>query len=146
MPEGHTVHRLGRRDRTLPRGPVGRVPPPPGRVVDAPQGRCADAALVDGQGLDRADAFGKHLFHDYGNGLSVHVHLGIYGEFHEREPGFEPRPTTRMRLEADHVVLDLIGPTTCEVLDAAGRAAVVARIGPDPLRRDADPERAWERL
>jgi endonuclease-8 len=32
------------------------------------------------------------------------------------------------------------------VVDGDGRAAIVARIGPDPLRRDADPEVAWSRL
>lgn len=138
MSEGHTVHRLAGRHSKLLRGrPV---------LVSSPQGRFDDARLVDGHVLVRAEAFGKHLFHDYGNGLSVHVHLGIYGEFHEREPGFEPKPTTRMRLVAGDHTLDLIGPTACEVVDETGRAAIVDRVGPDPLRRDADPERAWERL
>jgi endonuclease-8 len=147
VPEGHTVHRLARRHRTLLRGRAVRV--------SSPQGRFVDAALVDGQVLTGAEAFGKHLFHDYANGLSVHVHLGIYGEFHERDGLVEPKPTTRMRVIAvgeaggmsrAGVVLDLIGPTQCEVVDEAGRAAIVARIGPDPLRTDADPDRAWERL
>lgn len=147
MPEGHTVHRLARRHRTLLRGRAVRI--------SSPQGRFVDAALVDGRVLTGAEAFGKHLFHDYEDGLSVHVHLGIYGEFHERAPGDEPKPTTRMRMAAGDghgevggigIVLDLIGPTTCEVVDEVGRAAIVARVGPDPLRKDADPERAWERL
>jgi endonuclease-8 len=147
VPEGHTVHRLATRHTKLLRGQTVRV--------SSPQGRFVDAVLVDGQVFRSAEAFGKHLFHDYANGLSVHVHLGIYGEFHEREGLVEPKPTTRMRVvgavgEAggigSAVVLDLIGPTACEVVDDAGRAAIVERVGPDPLRRDADPERAWERL
>lgn len=138
MPEGHTVHRLARRHRSLLRGKTVRV--------SSPQGRFVDAALVDGHVFTGTEAVGKHLFHYYDNGLSVHVHLGIYGEFHEREPGFVAKQTTRMRLVADDVVLDLIGPTACAVLDADERAAIVERIGPDPLRKDADPERAWERL
>ena len=138
MPEGHTVHRLARRHTKLLRGnAVG---------VSSPQGRFADAALVDGQVFRGAEAWGKHLFHAYENGLFVHVHLGIYGEFHEREPGFVARDTTRMRLTGDAVVLDLIGPTRCEVLDDAGRQAIVDRLGPDLLRKDADPERAWTTL
>ena len=138
MPEGHTVHRLARRHTKLLRGKaVG---------VTSPQGRFADAGLVDGQVFRGAEAWGKHLFHAYDNGLFVHVHLGIYGEFHEREPGFVPRDTTRMRLTTDVLTIDLIGPTACEVVDDAGKADVVARVGPDPLRRDADPEEAWERL
>jgi endonuclease-8 len=140
VPEGHTVHRLARRHRRLLRGQTVTVTSPQGRFA-------ADAALVDGQVLVRAEAYGKHLFHDYANGLSVHVHLGIYGEFHERpSPAFDPKPTTRMRLAAGEITIDLIGPTRCDVVDAGGRAAVVERIGPDPLRKDADPERAWQKL
>jgi endonuclease-8 len=138
VPEGHTVHRLATRHTKLLRGQAVRV--------SSPQGRFVDAALVDGRVFRGAEAFGKHLFHDYDDGLSVHVHLGIYGEFHEREGLVEPMPTTRMRIVGGAVVLDLIGPTQCEVVDQIGRAAIVRRIGPDPLRRDADPERAWERL
>jgi endonuclease-8 len=138
MPEGHTVHRLARRHTTLLRGRAVRV--------SSPQGRFVDAALVDGHVFERAQAWGKHLFHDYDNGLSVHVHLGIYGEFHEREPGFVAKDTTRMRIDRGDLLVDLIGPTQCEVVDADAKAAITARIGPDPLRRDADPDRAWERL
>lgn len=138
MPEGHTVHRLARRHTKLLRGRVVRV--------TSPQARFVDAVLVDGQVFKGAEAFGKHLFHSYGNGVFVHVHLGIYGEFHEREPGFVPRETTRMRMVAEGVLLDLIGPTACEVVDADGRAMIVARVGPDPLRKDANPERAWAKL
>jgi len=138
VPEGHTVHRLARRHTKLLRGAAVRV--------TSPQGRFADSALVDGQVFTGAEAWGKHLFHAYANGLFVHVHLGIYGEFHEREPGFVARDTTRMRMATDTVLLDLIGPTACEVVDAARRDEITARIGPDPLRRDADPERAWVRL
>ena len=132
------MHRLARRHTKLLRGKT--------VSVSSPQGRFVDASLVDGQVFRGAEAWGKHLFHSYGNGLFVHVHLGIYGEFHEREPGFVPRDTTRMRIVGERVVLDLIGPTACEVLDGAGRQTIVDRIGPDPLRKDADPERAWTTL
>lgn len=115
--------------------------------VTSPQVRFVDAALVDGQVLTGTEAWGKHLFHRYANGLWVHVHLGIYGKFHRRESStFSPTATTRMRLIAEDVVLDLIGPTTCEVVDTAGKVAITVRVGPDPLRKDADPDRAWERL
>jgi len=40
----------------------------------------------------------------------------------------------------------LRGPTVCEVLDAEAKRAAVRRIGPDPIRRDADPEAAWSRI
>jgi endonuclease-8 len=139
MPEGHTVHRLARRHRRLLRGRAVQVSSPQGRFA-------ADAALVDGHVLTGTDAWGKHLFHDYDHGLSVHVHLGIYGEFHEREVAAPAKDTTRMRIEVGDHVLDLIGPTRCEVVDAAGKAAITARLGADPLRRGADVDRAWDRL
>jgi endonuclease-8 len=41
---------------------------------------------------------------------------------------------------------DLRGATACELLTSVQRAAIVGRSGPDPLRPDADPERAWERV
>lgn len=132
------MHRLARRHTKLLRGKAVRV--------SSPQGRFTDAALVDGQVFRGAEAWGKHLFHTYGNGLFVHVHLGIYGEFHERELGFVPRDTTRMRIATELVLLDLIGPTACEVVDHAGRAAILERVGPDPLRKDANPDQAWAKL
>jgi endonuclease-8 len=149
VPEGHTIHHCAREHRRLLKGRA--------VAVSSPQGRfSADARLVDGQVLVGTDAFGKHLFHDYANGLSVHVHLGIYGEFHQREtPPPIPRDTTRMRLLAgpdgeaggrEGVCLDLIGPTQCHVVDRDEKRAIAAKLGPDPLRKDADPERAWAAL
>ena len=41
---------------------------------------------------------------------------------------------------------DLRGPTVCEVIDEAQVSEVVARLGPDPLRSDADPAGAWARI
>ena len=46
----------------------------------------------------------------------------------------------RLRLVGERWYADLRGPTACDVLDPAGRDAILARLGPDPLRRDADPE------
>lgn len=139
MPEGHTIHRLARdHARALAGRPV---------AVSSPQGRFPDAHEVDGAVLERTDAWGKHLFYELEGDRFVHVHLGIYGTFTEHAPpGPVPRPTCRMRLRGEAVVLDLVGPITCELLDREGRDAVVARLGPDPVRRDADPERAWQAL
>lgn len=116
-------------------------------TVTSPQGRFRDASIVDGAVLVATDAWGKHLFHEYEGDRIVHVHLGIYGKFsvHDAPPP-QPRGTCRMRLAADDVTIDLVGPTTCELLDAEGKARVTRRLGPDPLRRGADPERAWAML
>jgi len=45
----------------------------------------------------------------------------------------EPIGQVRVRLLTKDAVADLRGPTACEVLDPAEVAAVIARLGPDPL-------------
>ncbi|APU13665.1 Fpg/Nei family DNA glycosylase [Actinoalloteichus fjordicus] len=140
MPEGHTLHRLARlHQRRFEGGPV---------AVSSPQGRFAtEAARLDGVTLCEAQAYGKHLLHHYENGLTVHVHLGLYGTFVEHPlPVEEPVGQVRMRIVgADHVT-DLRGPTACRILLAPEVAALQARLGPDPLRPDADPTAAWTRV
>lgn len=140
MPEGHTVHRLARRHQQCYGGaPV---------AVSSPQGRFTAAAeVLDGRVLQRAEALGKHLFHHYGPDLVVHVHLGLYGAFTEAPlPATAPRGQVRMRLVGATCWTDLRGPAACELLTDAEADAVRARLGPDPLRPDADPDRAWARI
>ena len=146
MPEGHTLHRLAAElSATFGDRPV---------RVSSPQGRFADsAALVDGQVLAGAEAWGKHLFVAFPGDRYVHVHLGLYGRFdvHAQVP-VVPAPVgqVRLRLVAEDGDLlsyaDLRGATACELLTGAERDAIVARSGPDPLREDADGGRAWERI
>jgi endonuclease-8 len=141
MPEGHTLHRLARlHQRRYRRRPV---------RVGSPQGRFTDGAtLVDGHVFGKADAWGKHLFHHYAPDRVVHVHLGIYGAFSEFPAAAVPEPVgqVRMRMIGTEFGTDLRGPTVCEVITEAEVAEVVARLGPDPLRPDADPARAWARI
>jgi endonuclease-8 len=140
MPEGHTTHRLAREHQRCYGGsPV---------AVSSPQGRfAAAAAVLDGRVLQRAEAHGKHLFHVYRPDLVVHVHLGLYGAFTEATlPVQPPRGQVRMRLVGSTHWTDLRGPAACELLTEHEVDAVRARLGPDPLRRDADPDRAWARL
>ncbi|MFC7613580.1 Fpg/Nei family DNA glycosylase [Actinokineospora soli] len=138
MPEGHTLHRLARaHTKWFAGGPV---------AVSSPQGRFA-ASLVDGRVLRKAEAHGKHLFHVYGPDAVVHVHLGLYGTFTEAElPAPEPVGQVRMRLVGPSHYTDLRGPNACEVITAAEARELRAKLGPDPLRRDADPARAWARI
>lgn len=153
MPEGHTLHRLARlHTEYFAGGPV---------RVSSPQGRFADHVVVDGRYFDHATAVGKHLFHHYEGGLAVHVHLGLYGFFDtylvaEGDEAPAPVGQVRMRVAAVRAgaatgecaaqVVDLRGPTRCEVIDEDGVAAVHARLGPDPLDPGADPGRAWARI
>lgn len=121
--------------------------------VSSPQGKFADgAARVDGHVLVRAQAYGKHLLHEYDSGLVVHVHLGLYGAFTESTlPMGEPVGQVRMRMfgtgrDGSGFGTDLRGPTACEVLLPPEVDALLDRLGPDPLRRDADPDLAWQRI
>lgn len=140
MPEGHTLHRLARlHKRRYAGAPV---------EVSSPQGRFGtEASRLDGQVFVGAQAYGKHLFHDYGPPGIVHIHLGLYGTFGESPlPAPEPVGQVRLRLAGRTHWTDLRGPTRCELLDVAQVDAIKARLGPDPLRRDAKPEQAWARI
>ncbi|GAA1284386.1 Fpg/Nei family DNA glycosylase [Pseudonocardia aurantiaca] len=140
MPEGHTLHRLADLHATRFAGaPV---------AVSSPQGRfAASAAIVDRRVLERTEAHGKHLFHHYGPDLVVHVHLGLYGVFNDEPlPVAEPRGQVRMRMVGRTHYADLRGATACELLTDAEATAIRGRLGEDPLRADADPDRAWSRI
>jgi endonuclease-8 len=145
VPEGHTLHRLARRHEQRLAGAAVRVSSPQGKFA-------AGAARVDGRILLRSEAWGKHLLHEYEGEVFVHVHLGLYGTFTESElPMPEPVGQVRMRLsgagrDGRGFGTDLRGPTACEILTPPEVAALVTRLGPDPLRLDADPDRAWERI
>lgn len=140
MPEGHTLHRLaGLHTRRYGGHRV---------EVSSPQGRfAAEAAALDGKVFERAEAYGKHLFHHYGAPGSVHIHLGLYGTFSEAPLPVAPAVgQVRMRLAGPTHWADLRGPTRCELLNHAEVARLVGRLGPDPLRDDADPGAAWARI
>lgn len=140
MPEGHVVHRQARR---LARDFRGQA-----LEVTSPQGRFADgAALLDGSTFRKADAIGKHLLVDFDDERTLHVHLGLYGKWaFGKGPAPEPVGQVRLRLVGPEAYADLRGPTACEVLTPEQVGALAERIGPDPIRKDADPERAWSRV
>lgn len=152
MPEGHTLHRLA---HDLTEAFAGR------RVrVGSPQGRfAASAALLDDEVLVGAEAWGKQLFVEFRGERFIRVHLGLIGKFDVHTGVGEvplPRGAVRLRISATDPVsrtssttasfADLRGATVCELVTRDQRDAVVARSGPDPLRSDADPRRAWERI
>ncbi|MEU0471987.1 Fpg/Nei family DNA glycosylase [Streptomyces olivaceus] len=145
MPEGHTIHRLAQ-DYTaaFARTAV---------HVTSPQGRFADsAALLDGTVLNTADAHGKHLFLGFGPAGTphpawVHIHLGLFGKVtFGPAPAPPPTDTVRLRLAGDTAYVDLRGPTTCALITEPEKQAIHDRLGPDPLRPDADPETAYRRI
>jgi endonuclease-8 len=149
MPEGHTLRRLA---DDLTAAFAGRAV-----RVSSPQGRFAgDAEQVDGSRVLGADSAGKHLFVELEGERFVHVHLGLIGQL-DVHTGVEevPEPVGQVRLRLVSVPsgdprgtsdADLRGAIVCDLIGPARRAEVLGRLGPDPLRSDADPDLAWRRI
>jgi endonuclease-8 len=153
MPEGHTTHVLaGLLDRAFAGSPV---------AVSSPQGRFEDgAALLDGLTLVDATAWGKHLFVEFEGERWLNVHLGLIGKFSVTRHRLDPDPgghgmpdgrvpaegQVRLRLLSDTWVGDLRAPTVCAVVTPDKVDEIQARLGPDPLRPDADPDLAFRRI
>ncbi|MFJ9803312.1 Fpg/Nei family DNA glycosylase [Streptomyces wuyuanensis] len=143
MPEGHTIHRLAADYRERFGGRSVRVTSPQGKFADS-------AALLDGTVLERTEAHGKHLFLGFGGsdgGEWIHVHLGLFGKVDFGDaPAPPPTDTVRLRLANPDAYVDLRGPTACALITDGEKAAIHARLGPDPLRPDDGPDRAWARI
>jgi DNA-formamidopyrimidine glycosylase len=141
VPEGHTLLRLAQDlDAAFAGGKV---------RVSSPQGRfAADAAQVDGAEVIAATSAGKHLFIEFPGERYIHVHLGLIGKF-DLHPAPPPAVTTgqvRLRLENASTYADLRGATQCELIGAQKRRSVLDQLGADPLKADAEPEKAWQRI
>lgn len=140
MPEGHTIHRAAKRHAELLAGVSVHTESPQGRFVEG-------AAALDGRRLLEVDAHGKHLFYRFEDALLLHVHLGLFGRFAIfTKDAPEPRGALRLRMQGGGATVDLRGPTACELMDDDEEMRLLARLGPDPLRADADPEQAWRRI
>jgi endonuclease-8 len=140
VPEGHEIHGLALEHA---RDFAGR------RIaVSSPQGRHPDlSAVLDGHVLEHVEAYGKHLFYTWRDAPFLHIHLGLIGSFeHRPAPPPAPRASVQLRLASSRAAADLIGATTCKLLGAPERQAILDRLGPDVLAANADPERAWQRL
>lgn len=141
VPEGHTLHRLAHEHTRLLGGKM--------IAATSPQGRFGvGAARIDGRVVQTVEARGKHLLYRFvGVSDCLHVHLGLYGKFHG---GACPAPAVsgalRLRLMTDDVWLDLRGPSACELLPPDAVYRLAARLGPDPLRADAEPMLAYQRI
>ncbi len=140
MPEGHVLHRIAR-DHT--KWFVGQK-----MQVSSPQGRFQkESKRLSGEKLARVEAFGKHLIYHWRGGQILHVHLGLYGKFHHyKNPPPEPQGAVRVRMIGSRRSYDLKGPNTCQLLSDADFKRLTSRLGPDPLRDDAEPELAWKKI
>jgi len=148
MPEGHTIHRIARDHGKLLESREIRVSSPQGRFA-------ADAERVDGAVLERIEPFGKHLFYRWSTGEVGHVHLGLFGKFRVQRTSESPDPIgqVRMRLQTEpngehtqFVTIDLSGPTACTIDPPALRKEILARLGPDPIRRGSKPDEMIDKI
>jgi endonuclease VIII len=140
VPEGHTIHRAARDQRLMLMGKTVSVASPQGRFYEG-------AALLDGEVCVAVEAYGKHLIYQFSNALALHIHLGLFGQFRTAKlPAAEPRGEVRVRMMSDTHVVDINGPHTCEILEPEELEALTHRIGPDVLRRDANPDLAFARI
>lgn len=146
MPEGHTLFRLAAQLTAAFGGHRVQAASPQGRFA-------ADAAVIDGALLVGATSAGKHLFVEFDHDRVIHVHLGLIGHFDVHTGVAEvPPPVGQVRLRlvaatpAGASYADLRGATRCDLVGPTRRGEVIAGLGPDPLRPDADAGRAWQRI
>lgn len=152
MPEGHVIHRLANE--------FTRIFGTQRLHITSPQGRFAtEATLVDGSRLERAEAFGKHLFLHFDAASDEHIiyiHLGLIGHlrFEDREKVWGQ---IRLRIEAladddgssedtTNLAANLRGPQWCRLITDEEYAIAVGKIGEDPIRDDADPKQVWTKV
>ncbi len=139
MPEGHSIRHLA---TVHSYGFVGTLV-----QASSPQGRFDEgAAVINDRVMTETSAHGKHLFLHFDNDI-VHIHLGLYGWFKLRKnKQQQPGNATRLRLMNDEYLSDLAGPTACEIVDYDAMLTKKAKLGPDPIHDNADPEKAWEKI
>jgi endonuclease VIII len=143
VPEGHTLYRLARDLHTAFADSTPTVTSPQGRFL-------AGAAALTGRTMRLATSRGKHLLAEFDGDRWLHVHLGLYGTWtvDDRSWTAEVAPVgaVRMRMANEDHVADLRGPTHCAVETPEQVDALLDRLGPDPLRPGADPDRSWARI
>lgn len=144
MPEGHTLKRLALDLTAAFAGVPTRVSSPQGRFA-------AEAAILDGQVMESAESAGKHLFITFPGDLLIHIHLGLIGGFvitEVTDVAEMPPPVGQVRLRLHNATsyADLRGATQCDLISRERRDGIIAGLGPDPLREDSDPLRAWHKI
>ena len=134
MPEGHVIHRLAHAFNQDFRGVE--------LEVSSPQGRFSEqSSQLDGHQLERAEAWGKHLFllFDAPTPESIiYIHLGLIGQFLFEDPDSR-RGQIRLHISNGQLAANLRGPQWCRLISEAEYEAVLAKVGWDPLREGTDP-------
>jgi len=138
MPEGHLIHRAAD-DHQLLVGHLVNVRSPDGRFTFG-------AEDLDGHRVRSVEAWGKHLLYQFDRRW-LHIHLGLEGRI-RRAGSHRPGRKARVSLTAEQIEagFQVVNPLRCELMSSFERRDLIHRLGPDPLRPDADPERAWNLL
>ena len=141
MPEGHVLHGLASslnaafQDETV--------------NVSSPQGRFAEsAALLTQTRFANSEAYGKQLFIQFDAPIPepiIYIHLGLIGRF-RLKPLADPVGVIRLRISDDEVAADLSGPQICRLVSPAEKLAETSKLGADPIREDANPQLAWNKI
>jgi len=146
MVEGHSVHRVASLHRNRLVGKSFFAWSPNGRFREG-------AEAINGKVFSKIEAVGKNLFAFFENGnktespVVVHVHFGMAGNWavYINEDAPEPSKTNRLRLEYPGIVADLSAMTVQHGgIDLYHKKRL--KLGEDPLRQDADPERLWKKV
>jgi endonuclease-8 len=146
MAEGDTILRIARRMRASLEGTEVSVRTPGQRRPDG-----LTAAELDGRGVERIETRGKHLLFHFDGGLALHSHLGMRGSWQLYVNG------ERWRRPARDAWIALTGGGAEAVNFGGSRMRIVresqllhdpklARLGPDVLADDFDPEVAAARI
>ncbi len=143
MPEGHTLHKAVLKQTPMLVGTKVRA--------TSPQKRLPGVGQLDGAEVTGIEAYGKHLFYAFakrGRPLWLHVHLGLAGRFDlmKKQPPPPPRASVRIRLAGPVHTVDLRGPLICELVSNEERLAIIASLGPDPIRKRTSHARFANRL
>jgi endonuclease-8 len=135
MPEGDTLARIA----VVLDGAL------TGQLVEAARGRPGGARLdlVAGTTVQSVEARGKHLLIGFSNGMTLHTHLALHGQWHRY------RPSERWRRSPSRAVAVIETPTavavcfdapTVQLLDTRALALHpgLNRLGPDTAKDNFD--------
>jgi endonuclease-8 len=144
MPEGDTIHRAAAR---INAALAGRVI----ELADAPNSRSPihnRAGELQGQTLEQAEAFGKHLVAHFSGGQALHSHLGMNGKWFVTADGRLPYGKPWLRLASGRGIASQTGGKLLRIVSEsrARNDPGLLRLGPDPLRAGFEVEAAAERL
>jgi len=144
--EGDSILRMARRiDGALAGSVISVRTPGPRRPAGL------SSREIDGAVLERAESRGKHLLLHFEGGVVLHSHLGMRGTWHVYEQGERwrrPSSAAWIALAGDGAEAVNFGGSSIRIATEAqlNRDPRLARLGPDVLADDFDPETAAPRL